>query len=177
MKSSDSLLDAHIHFEGLKLRPYLCPAGIPTIGIGMTFYPNGRKVTLNDTPLASGDEAIRIYKLILEPFEKTVTSLTKGVNLTQNQFDALVDFQFNTGALGSSNLLKVIKKNPKDSTIWGEFMKWTKVKADNDGKDNDGDGLIDEEGEKKELLGLVRRRNFEAHLFVLGSINYYENLK
>ena len=30
-------------FEGLKLNPYLCSAGVPTIGYGNTFYENGKK--------------------------------------------------------------------------------------------------------------------------------------
>ena len=38
-------------FEGLRLKPYLCSAGVPTIGYGSTFYPSGRKVTMQDKPI------------------------------------------------------------------------------------------------------------------------------
>ena len=38
-------------FEGFESKPYKCPAGIPTIGYGATFYPDGRKVTMNDSPI------------------------------------------------------------------------------------------------------------------------------
>ena len=37
-------LDLIKAFEGLFLKPYLCPAGIPTIGYGNTFYENGKKI-------------------------------------------------------------------------------------------------------------------------------------
>ena len=38
-------------FEGLYLKPYLCPAGVPTIGYGATFYQDGKKVSLRDKPI------------------------------------------------------------------------------------------------------------------------------
>ena len=36
------------HFEGLKLKPYICPAGVPTVGYGSTFYEDGRRVSMDD---------------------------------------------------------------------------------------------------------------------------------
>ena len=177
MRSSEQLLAFHIHFECMFLKPYICPAGKPTIGIGMTFYPNGKTVTMNDKPLANRHEAIKLWRELIITFERQVESLTKGVTLSQNQFDALVDFQYNSGRLLQSTLLKKIKINPKDKSIWGEFLKYTKARADNDKKDNDGDGLTDEPGELGDYLGLIRRRNAEAHLYFLGEINYYEQLK
>ena len=38
-------------FEGYKATPYLCPAGVPTIGYGSTYYADGKKVTLQDPPM------------------------------------------------------------------------------------------------------------------------------
>jgi len=38
-------------FEGYRAKPYLCPAGIPTIGYGSTYYADGRKVTWEDPPM------------------------------------------------------------------------------------------------------------------------------
>lgn len=165
------------HFEGCKLAPYKDSAGIPTIGIGCTFYPGGKKVTMQDKPLKSKEEAYALLATILDEFEDSVNSLTRTIKLTQNQFDALVVFQYNTGALVASTLLKKVKANPLDKSIWGAFLLYDKARADKDGKDNDGDGLIDEAGEMEELLGLVRRRNSEAHLYFLGTLDYYEQLK
>jgi len=39
-------------FEGFRAKPYLCPAGIPTIGYGSTYYADGKKVTLNDSSIS-----------------------------------------------------------------------------------------------------------------------------
>ena len=38
-------------FEGLYLTPYLCPAGVATIGYGATYYENGTRVQLTDPPI------------------------------------------------------------------------------------------------------------------------------
>ena len=38
-------------FEGFYSKPYLCPAGIPTIGYGTIRYEDGRRVTLKDSPI------------------------------------------------------------------------------------------------------------------------------
>ena len=35
-------------FEGLYLTPYLCPAGVATIGYGSIFYEDGTRVQLTD---------------------------------------------------------------------------------------------------------------------------------
>lgn len=37
--------------RGIKIKPYLDTRGIPTISLGVTYYPNGRKVTMQDKPL------------------------------------------------------------------------------------------------------------------------------
>ena len=42
-KISKDGLELLKYFEGLSLVPYLCPAGIPTIGYGNTYYENNQK--------------------------------------------------------------------------------------------------------------------------------------
>ena len=44
-------------FEGYRGKPYLCPAGIPTIGYGSTYYADGCKVALTDPPMSEPDAA------------------------------------------------------------------------------------------------------------------------
>jgi lysozyme len=50
-------------FEGFRSKPYLCPAGIATIGYGSTYYADKRKVTLEDPPM-SQEEAHALLMII-----------------------------------------------------------------------------------------------------------------
>ena len=45
MKISPRGLELIKDFEGFSSTAYLCPAKIPTIGYGSTYYPDGKKVT------------------------------------------------------------------------------------------------------------------------------------
>jgi lysozyme len=74
--------------EGLKLKPYLCPAKIPTIGYGNTYYPDGKRVTLLDKDITK-QEAFDMFKEVANRFAKRVDTLVTS-NLNQNQFNALV---------------------------------------------------------------------------------------
>lgn len=167
------------HYEGLKLKPYLCPAKKPTISLGVTIYPNGKHVTLQDKPLKDKNEAIVLAKTTLKQYENAVIKATKGLVLNQDQFDACVLFTYNAGvgAFNSSSVLKKMKVNIKDKTIYGSFLAWDKIDSSHNKIDDDGDGLIDEEGEKDSVLGLLRRRNTEATLFLTGKVNFYTDLK
>lgn len=168
-------LDLITHFEGLKLKPYLCSAKVPTIGIGSTMYADGKKVTMADKAITK-EQAIELFKITLKKTYEPAVRRAITVELTQFQFDALVSFAYNCGSI-FKGLASKINANPKDKSIWGQFLSYNKIRSDKDGIDNDGDGLIDEEGETKELLGLTRRRNAEAHLFFLGKVDYYTQLK
>lgn len=133
-------------FEGLKLKPYLCPANVPTIGYGTTRYPNGFKVSLNDKPITEA-QAKEYLLHDLERFEAAVDAMCIDT-LTQNQFNALVSFTYNLGeqSLRSSTLLKKVNANINDPSIKNEFMKWVNAGG-------------------KKLEGLVRRRAAEAEMY------------
>lgn len=139
-------LDLIKSFEGLYLKPYLCPANVPTIGYGNTFYENGNKVTLKD-PIITEARAIELLMSELGMYEQKVDSYCIDT-INQNQFDALVSFCYNVGPgnLKSSTLLKKVNVNPNDPTIRTEFLKWNK-------------------GGGKVLAGLTRRRTAEANLY------------
>lgn len=142
MKTSDkgvALIKAH---EGKRLSAYSCPAGVLTIGFGHTTAA-GHPTVVQGMRI-SEREADDILRRDLSRFEDRVNRLVK-VPLTQGQFDALVSFDFNTGALHSSTLLK--KLNAGDyAAIPAQLMRWTK-------------------GGGRELPGLVRRRRDEAELW------------
>lgn len=133
-------------YEGFRAKPYLCPAKVPTIGYGATYYPDGRKVTLNDSAISEG-YASNLLEVMLSPYEKAVDSFCRD-DISQNQFDALVSFAYNLGttALKNSTLLKKVNANPNDTTIRNEFMKWVNAGG-------------------KRLQGLVNRRTEEADLY------------
>lgn len=86
-----------VRFEGVHLRPYLCPAGIPTIGVGATFYEDGRLVTLQDPPI-SRERAMQLLRWhITRHFLPKVVRLCPNVD-TPQRLAALIDFAFNLGA-------------------------------------------------------------------------------
>lgn len=132
--------------EGLRLKPYLCSAGVATIGYGSTMYADGRKVTLKDAAI-SEKQALELLANTLGKYEKAVNDYVK-VQLTQNEFDALVSFTYNLGAgnLLSSTLLKKINAGDKAGAA-NQFDVWNKAGG-------------------KVLEGLVKRRAAEKDLFL-----------
>jgi len=145
-KTGKKGIDLIKKFEGCSLIPYVCPAGVITIGYGNTFYPDGTRVTMADTPI-SEERAVELLQDILEDFEKYVDSFVVD-SINQNQFDALVSFTYNLGPgnLKASTLLKKVNANPNDLSIQDEFMKWVKAGG-------------------RTLKGLVKRREAEASLY------------
>lgn len=111
--------------EGIKLAPYLDSVGIPTIGIGCTFYPGGRRVTMKDKPLASIADAWALFDAVNSNFLFTVYSTTRD-DINQNQFNALLSLCYNIGpaAFKGSTVLKLVNKNPNDAKITGAFEMW-----------------------------------------------------
>lgn len=132
--------------EGLRLKPYLCPAKIPTIGYGNTYYTDGKRVTLLDKEITK-QQAFDMFKEVANRFAKRVDALVTS-NINQNQFNALVSFAYNvgTGNFASSTLLKKVNRNPDDLSIKDEFLRWNKAGG-------------------KVINGLTNRRNEEADLY------------
>ena len=135
-------------FEGLYLKPYLCPAKVPTIGYGTIKYPNGKAVTLADRAIT--EKEAEAY-LVHEVREKAngVSKLVK-VEINENEFSALVSFAYNIGlgALSSSTLLKLLNAKAADRVaVADQFLRWNKAGG-------------------KELNGLTRRRQAERALFL-----------
>lgn len=117
-------------WEGLRLDAYLCPANVPTIGYGNTYYLDGSRVSIGDT--ITEQQANRLFQKILErDFIPKVRELVKKVKLTDNQFSALVCFAYNVGigAFSKSTLLKKVLLNPNDPEIANQFRRWNKVKG------------------------------------------------
>lgn len=132
--------------EKLMLKAYLCPAGVPSIGFGNTYYEDGRRVKLTDPPITR-ERAEALFLRTLSYFEKEVDGLTRD-DLTQNQFDALVSFAYNVGvdALKRSTLIKKVNARAPYKDIQAQFLRWTRANG-------------------KIMAGLVARRKAEAELY------------
>lgn len=112
-------------FEGLRLKAYLDTAGVPTIGWGSTRYADGTKVKMGDS-LKSRAEADRLLLITLKYFADQVNKLVT-VELTQNQFDALVSLVYNigVGAFAGSSLLAALNAG-KYIIAADKFLDWNK---------------------------------------------------
>jgi lysozyme len=125
---SDNGIQFLIREEGLVKRPYRDAAGIPTIGVGMTYYPDtGRKVQMTDPELTT-DQALKYLRLMLKSYELGVYSVTRD-DLNPNQFDALTSFTYNIGNAGlkNSTLLKKVNANIVDPEIADAFLAYSKA--------------------------------------------------
>ncbi len=145
MKTTSKVgIDLISSFEDTKLKAYDDSIGVWTIGIGTTVYPNGVKVKKGD--VCTLEQAKSYFANDLKRFEKTVNDSVK-VDLTQNQFDALVSLTYNIGSTAFKNSTLLKKLNAKDFTgAADQFLVWNK-----------GGGKI--------MKGLVRRREAERALF------------
>lgn len=143
-KTSKAGKDLIKEFEGFRSTAYICPAGVVTVGYGTTRI-HGKSIQLGTT--ITTDEADMFLEEDLKTFEDAVNQNVR-VEITQNQFDAIVAFVYNVGAgnFKKSTLLK--KVNAEDfNQAAAEFLKWNKAGG-------------------KVLKGLTRRRTAERELFL-----------
>lgn len=141
MNISQKGIDLIKNFEGCRLKAYRCPANILTIGYGHTGSDvvTGQKITQ--------EQAEKLLKSDLLVHCNNVSRLVKAP-LTQNQFDALVSFEFNVGYgnFASSTMLKLLNQK-KYREAAAQFDRWVYAN-------------------RKVLAGLVKRRAAEKTLFL-----------
>src|SRR5258708_10682015 len=158
MKTSQNGRSLIESFEGLILQSYDdyndhivntgdTVHGVLTIGYGHTSAAGPPHVSIGDTITQA--DADKILGQDLGRVEGEVTNLVH-VTLNQNQFDALVSFQFNTGALAHSSALPLLNE--------GKYVE----AADHLLLYNKAGGRV--------LAGLVRRRQAEKDLFLKSVI-------
>ena len=144
MRPSPACIALVKRFEGFRPGPYLCPAGVPTIGYGHT-----QGVTLSSPPIRE-EQASGMLVRDLGSFAHLVEGLVH-VPVTQSQFDALVSFAYNLGAaaLAKSTLLQRLNAGDTAGAAQ-EFARWV------------------HRGQQV-LTGLVARRAAERAMFEGGS--------
>jgi lysozyme len=156
--SEKEVLDFIVEFEGYlkrlndgtdRVRPYICPAGYPTIGYGSIWRLDGTRVQMSDPPITKA-EATALFMKELEAKCAPAVSRLITAPLHPLSRGALVSFTFNCGdgALKGSNLRKKVNEK-RWSEVPSEFAKWRM-----------GGGRV--------LPGLVRRRKGEADMFMRG---------
>ena len=84
------------HHEGIRNRPYRCPAGLWTVGVGH-LIGDGKSLPKSWDRLFTKDEIDGILKRDLRRFELGVHKMLPNMPLRQHEFDALVSFCFNLG--------------------------------------------------------------------------------
>lgn len=137
-------IDIVKRFEGLRLKPYLCSAGVPTIGYGSTRYEDGTPAKLTDPPITLE----RAEALLSHGLTATLTRVRGASrNPPVSPLCALVSFAYNlgVGALKGSTLLR--KHNAGDyEGAAKEFGRWVNAGG-------------------KPTRGLILRRQAERELY------------
>lgn len=133
-------------FEGFRSRPYLCPAGVATIGYGSTVYADGRRVTLQDPPMDEATANALLLHELRHTYLPGVLRHCSGLAADERRLNAIVDFAYNLGVgrLQTSTLRRVVNAGDWVAAR-DQLMRWTR-------------------GGGKVLPGLVRRRQAEAAL-------------
>lgn len=155
---SDAALKMIAHHEGIRFKPYRCPALLWTVGVGHVIDPNHTRIPLEDRkqlPIPAGWDRVLTIKEVdailakdLERFERGVLKYCPAAGNRQGWMDALVSFSFNVGlgALQRSTLRQKFNRGDYEGAA-DEFLKYSKAGG-------------------KVLKGLVNRRNDERALFL-----------
>lgn len=159
MPISKQALDMIKHHEGVRLKPYRCPARLWTVGVGHVIVPDHAKTPFDErlnlklpkewNRQLTMEEVDAILQADLKRFEAGVRKLCPA-NLSQSRLDALVSFSFNVG-LGNLQRSSIRMRHNRGDFAGAadEFMKWTKAAG-------------------KVLPGLVKRRTDERNLYLKG---------
>jgi lysozyme len=84
------------HHEGVRSRPYRCPANLWTVGVGH-LIGDGKSLPDSWNRTFSQEEIDGILKSDLRRFELGVSKMLPNVPLRQHEFDAIISFCFNLG--------------------------------------------------------------------------------
>ena len=160
MKVSDAGKAMIKHHEGVRTRPYRCPALLWTVGVGHVIDPKHTSIPFNERrnlPIPDGWDRIlsmgevdAILSQDLGRFERGVLRLCPAALSSQGIFDSLVSFSFNVG-LGNLQRSGLRMKTNRGDLMEAadEFLKWTKAAG-------------------RVLPGLVKRRQDERAMYLSG---------
>lgn len=137
-------------FEGFKSAPYLCPAGIPTIGYGSTAYPDGRSVTLKDPAITNEQGEALLFGSAAKKWNSIKGAIKNPPSVCQAA--AMLSLAYNIGvsAFRASTVLRLFNDNDIAGAA-SAFLMWDKITKD-------GKTIVSD--------GLRRRRESERDLFL-----------
>jgi lysozyme len=146
MKASEKCLKMLAHHEGVRQKPYRCPAGLWTVGVGH-LIGDGHSLPDSWNRTFSLEEVYALLAADVARFERGVERLIT-IPLRQPEFDALVSFAFNLGlgTLQKSTLRQKLNRGDKEGAV-ESLLKYNKAGG-------------------KILKGLDNRRKDEAALFM-----------
>lgn len=137
-------------FEGLRLKPYICPAGYPTLGYGTVWKPDGTKVTMDDPPISKETAEEWLMHELRHNYLPGVLKASPGLLTRPVALGAITDFAYNLGVARyrGSTLRRRIDAGDWDEAA-EQLMLWVR-------------------GGGKVLPGLVKRRQAERELLLKG---------
>lgn len=140
------------HFEGFRARPYICPAGYPTIGYGTVWKPDGTRVTMEHPPISRETADEWLMHELRHNYMAGVLRASPHLIRHPQILGALTDFAYNLGVprYRASTLRRRVSEEDWEAAAH-ELKKWVR-----------GGGRV--------LPGLVRRRAAEAALLLPGDI-------
>jgi lysozyme len=147
MKVSDKLIKMLRHHEGVRSKPYRCPAGLWTVGVGH-LIGDGKSLPESWNKTFTTEEIDGILKRDLRRFELGVSKMLPNVPLRQCEFDCIISFAFNLG-LGTfqrSTLRQALLRGDKEAAM-ESLMKYCRAGG-------------------KVLRGLENRRKDERAMFL-----------
>ena len=153
MRTSEKGIKIIVHHEGIRNRPYRCPAGLWTVGVGH-LIGDGKSLPESWNRTFTEDEVNALLRSDIARFELGVSRMLSKVRVKQCIFDVCVSFSFNHG-LGlfqaSTFRQEIIRGNEKGAV--DSLLKYCKARVN---------------GVLKEVRGLKLRREAEAKMFKSG---------
>lgn len=143
------------HYEGLRLESYRDEAMVWTIGWGRT------RGVANYPYSISSLQAERLLREDLTWVAKELAAMVLSTMLEQHEFDALASWVFNVGSskARTSTLIRKLNLGEPREEVAAELLRWRWITL--------GDGT------KVQKRGLVRRRESERQLFLMGKVYFF----
>lgn len=115
--------------EGVCLRPYKDSVGVWTIGVGHASTANQppNPAKMSKTAYITMDEAFKLFEKSIQRYQNAVNKALK-VEVTQEQFDALVSWCYNvgTGGMARSTAIRRINNRESSARVYQALMMWRK---------------------------------------------------